>query len=216
MWADRAKAGRQLAVRLRHLRQEHPLVLALPRGGVPVALAVAAALEADFDLLLVRKLSAPCHPELAMGAVSAGGHPRRVINWGIVEEGHISEADIRAAAAREMAELERRRKLWRGGQAHIPIQDRVTIIIDDGVATGASIRVALEAARHAGARRLVLAAPVATPEAVGALRPDCDEAIFLLQPEDFRAVGDYYDDFHQLDDGEVRRLMLGRAHSPAH
>lgn len=212
MWADREKAGRQLAVRLRHLKKDKPLVLALPRGGVPVALAVAAALEADFDLMLVRKLGVPWHPELAMGAVTDGGHPRTIINWRIVEEGHISEADIQAAAAQEIAELDRRRRLWLSEETHIPLRDRVVIIVDDGVATGASIRVALKAARHAGARRLVLAAPVASPDAAGALRPDCDEAVFLILPDDFRSVGEYYEDFHQLDDGEMRHLMQAAAH----
>jgi putative phosphoribosyl transferase len=214
MWSDREKAGRQLAVRLRHLKKLDPLVLALPRGGVPVARAVAAALQADFDLLLVRKLGVPWHPELAMGAVSDGAHPRTIINWRIVEQGHISEADIQVTAAREIAELERRRNLWLSGQTHIPIRDRVIIIIDDGVATGASIRAALEVARHAGARRLVLAVPVAAMEAAETLKADCDEAIFLMTPDDFRAVGDYYEDFHQLDDAEVGRMVQAAGMTP--
>jgi putative phosphoribosyl transferase len=207
MWSSREKAGRQLAVRLRHLKKDSPLVLALPRGGVPVAVEIAGALNADFDLLLVRKLGVPWHHELAMGAVSDGAHPHTVINWDIVREASIGDADIQASAARAIAELEQRRKAWRAGRTQIPIAGRVAILVDDGVATGASIRLALEVARHAGARRLVLAIPVAAPDTADALKEACDEAVFLDTPQDFESVGQYYADFHQLADAEMLALV---------
>jgi putative phosphoribosyl transferase len=204
---NRESAGLQLAAALRHLKSSHPLVLALPRGGVPVAAAIAKELDADLDLLLVRKLGVPHHPELAMGAVSDGAHPRTVINWDVVHTANIAQSEIEAVAAREIAEIERRRRLWLDGRPAASVKGRTAIVVDDGIATGASVLVALDSVRGAGAARVVLAAPVAPPETAAALRTHCDEAAILLQPEDFRAVGEYYADFHQLEDDEVRNLL---------
>jgi putative phosphoribosyl transferase len=207
---NREEAGLRLAGALRHLKDSRPLVLALPRGGVPVAAAIAKELDADLDLLLVRKLGVPRYPELAMGAVSDGAHPRTVINWDVVHTAKIAQSEIEAAAAREIAEIERRRRLWLDGLPATPIKGRATIVVDDGIATGASVLVALDSVRGAGAARVVLAAPVAPPETAAALHAHCDEAVFLLQPENFRAVGEYYEDFHQLEDDEVRNLLHRR------
>lgn len=212
MWPSREKAGRQLAVRLRHLKRDNPLVLALPRGGVPIAVEIALALDADLDLLLVRKLDVPWQRELAMGAVSDGAHPHTVMNWPIVREARISETDIQASAACAIAELEQRRKAWRANGPHIPIAGRVAIVVDDGAATGASMRLALDIARHAGARRSISAIPVAAPDAAEALKAHCDEAIFLATPQDFQSVGQYYEDFHQLADDELQSLLHRAAH----
>lgn len=207
LFCSRAKAGSQLAAKLQHLKGTHPLVLALPRGGVPVAAQIAQALDGELDLLLVRKLGLPFQPELAMGAVTDGTHPRTFVNWAVVNEAKIPEAEVQAVAAREIAELERRCKLWRAEEAAIPIQDRVVVVVDDGVATGSSMRVALEAVRHAGARKIVLAVPVAAPRSAAGLMADCDEAVFLAMPNDFQTVGQYYADFHQLEDWEIHQLL---------
>ena len=211
LFRSRTEAGLQLAAKLQHLKGTHPLVLALPRGGVPVAAQIAEALDGELDLLLVHKLGLPFQPELAMGAVTDGTHPRTFVNWAVVNEAKIPEAEVQAAAAREIAELERQRKLWRAEDAAIPIQDRIVIIVDDGVATGSSVRVALEAVRHAAARKIVLAIPVAASKSAAGLMADCDEAVFLATPKDFQAVGQYYADFHQLEDWEIHRLL----HRPA-
>jgi predicted phosphoribosyltransferase len=208
---DREDAGVQLAGALRHLENSRPLVLALPRGGVPVAAAIAVELGADLDLLLVRKLGVPRYPEVAMGAVSDGSHPRTVINWDIVHTAKITQSEIESAAAHEIAEIERRRRMWLDSRPPASIKGRTAIIVDDGIATGASVFVALDSVRGAGAARIVVAAPVAPPETAAALRARSDEVVILLEPEDFRAVGEYYADFHQLEDDEVRNLLAWQA-----
>ncbi len=214
LFRDRTDAGRQLAAKLRHLAAARPVVLALPRGGVPVALAVARALRAPLDLLLVRKIGAPGQPELAVGAVIDGENPRTVINPEIADMLGLSAAAIADAARREIGEIERRRLLYLRGRNPLPVAGRTVIVIDDGIATGASIRVALSALRAAGAARVVLAVPVAPTDTVEALRGEGDEIVCVSTPADFRAVGAYYADFRQLTDAEVTEL-LGQAETQA-
>jgi putative phosphoribosyl transferase len=210
-WRDRAEAGRLLAGRLQHLRHADPLVLALPRGGVPVAVPIAEALGAPLDLLLVRKLGAPHQPELALGAVVEGEPPQTVVNEDIVAALGVPADFVTEQAADQLSELARRRKLWLHGAPPVPPYGRSVILVDDGIATGATIRAGLLALRRAGAAWRVLAAPVAPAEIAAALRGDCDEAVFLAEPAEFGSVGAFYDDFHQLEDAEVTALLEAAA-----
>ena len=212
-FADRTEAGRRLAEKLRHLAGSALVVLALPRGGVPVGLEVARALGAPLDLVLVRKIGAPGQPELAAGAVADGETPHTVINQRVVHAFGMSEAEIAEAAAREVQEIERRRQLWMQGRKRIPVSGRTVIVVDDGIATGASVQAALKAMQDAGAAHRIVAAPVAPAETAESLRKLCDEAVFLLETDDFLSVGGYYQDFHQLDDAEITEL-LERARTP--
>jgi len=212
LFRDRTDAGRQLAQKLEHLKATKPLVLALPRGGVPVGIEIARALNAPLDLLLVRKIGVPTQPELALGAVVDGDEPHTFINKGIARAAHISEAELAAATKREIEEIGRRRHLWLTGRHQVPIAGRTAIVVDDGVATGASIRVALKAVKAERAARVILAAPVAPSDTAEELRADCDEAVFVATPEDFMAVGSFYQDFRQLEDSEVKDLL---AHAQA-
>ena len=207
MFPDRREAGRRLARRLGHLRSADPLVLALPRGGVPVGLEIATALEAPLDLVLVRKLGVPWQPELALGAVVDGAAPHTVLNDSVVRATRITPAEIEAIARSERAEIERRRRLWLSDRARAPVKGRSAILVDDGVATGASVRAALEALRLQAPKRIVVAMPVAPRDTARELERECDEAVFLLTPEDFFALGQFYEDFHQLTDDEVRALL---------
>lgn len=204
---DRRDAGRRLVPRLEHLRDAHPVVLALPRGGVPVAFEVARALGAPLDLLLVRKLGAPGHPELAVGAVVDGAHPQTVINEDIRHGLAVSDAYIEAESVRELRELERRRTAYGRGQTPVDLRGRTVVVVDDGIATGATTRAALRGLAGAGAARRVLAVPVAPPEVTAELESECDELVVLLLPHVFGAVGRFYDDFAQTEDTEVTALL---------
>jgi putative phosphoribosyl transferase len=206
---DRAEAGRRLAERLLHLKDTDPVVLALPRGGVPVAVPIAEALgPAPLDLLLVRKIGAPGNPEFGIGAVVDGHRPEIVLNEEIVESFGISRGHIERQRASELREIERRRALYLHGRRPVDLAGHTAVVVDDGVATGGTVRVALQALAKAGAaRRIVLAVPVAPPEAAEALRALCDEAVFLDTPAEFYAVGDHYDDFRQIEDEEVVALL---------
>jgi putative phosphoribosyl transferase len=208
---DRAEAGRRLAERLRHLKDANPVVLAVPRGGVPVGLPIAQALGAPLDLLLARKIGAPEQPELALGAVVEGDPPQTVLNDRIVRALGISPAEIAQEAERQLEEIARRRRLWLRGRPPVSPRGRTAIIVDDGIATGATVRAALAALARAGAARRVLAAPVAPKETAEALRGLCDEAVFLAEPPDLGSVGAFYADFHQLDDAEVAELLARAA-----
>lgn len=210
---DRQEAGRKLAKRLRTLQLENPVILALPRGGVPVAAEIAEALGAPLDLLLVRKLGVPGEPELALGAVSDGSHPRTVINWEVVDRAGVRASEIAETASREIAEIERRRKLWLDDRPPMTLKDRTVVVVDDGVATGASTRVALNAVRAAGAKTIVLAAPVGPEEVAKSLEDACDRCVFLIIHDEFVAVGPYYQDFHQLGDDEVHDLIAASRQS---
>ncbi len=207
MFRDRAEAGRRLAERLLHLKGAEPVVFALPRGGVPVASPIAEALGAPLDLLLVRKIGAPGQPELALGAVVEGDPPQTVVNDDIVEGLGVPPGFVTREAARQFDEIGRRRRLWLRGRPAVPPRGRTVLVVDDGIATGATARAALLALERAGAARRVLAAPVAPRDTARALRALCDEAVFLTEPADLGSVGAFYGDFHQLDDAEVLALL---------
>lgn len=206
-FADRRDAGRQLAARLTHLADARPVVLALPRGGVPVAYEVAKALGASLDVLLVRKIGVPHQPELAAGAVAEGNPPFVFANREVAEPLGLTQAWLERAAVHEIAEIARRRLAYRHGQNAPDIKDKCVIIVDDGIATGATTHVALQAARKLGAARIVLAVPVASPAAIAALRDLADEIVALRTPEEFGAVGQFYGDFAQTSDEEAIALL---------
>ena len=193
--------------RLKCLRLDRPIVYALPRGGVPVAAEVAAALGAPLDLVLVRKLGSPFQPELAVGAVVDGGEAETVLNQEIVALTGTSEEYIAAARARELAEIERRRRLYVADRPRPDPRGRAAVVVDDGLATGATARAALHALRRRGPGRLILAVPVASPDTIAAIRSEADEVVCLHVEELYRGIGSFYDDFHQLTDGEVIRLL---------
>lgn len=205
MFADRADAGRRLAAKLSAFARSDAVVLGLPRGGVPVAYEVARALDLPLDVILVRKLGVPFQPELAMGAIGEDGV--RVINARIVELTGVRPAQLDEAQAREERELERRARRFRGDRPRRDIAGHTAMIIDDGIATGSTVRAACAVARAHGARRVVVATPVAPPETVTALREDADEVIALDTPARFAAIGQFYRDFAQTSDDEVVRLL---------
>ena len=204
---DRADAGRCLAAKLAHYKGEEAVVFALPRGGVPVAAPIAAMLQAPLDLVLARKIGAPFQPELAMGAVADGGSPVVVRNEDVIAMAGVDEVEFDAACRRELAEIERRRHLYLGARTRPEAVGRVAIVVDDGVATGATTRAALRAVRARRPKTLVLAVPVAPPDVLEALRGEADETICLEVHADFGAIGYFYADFHQLDDREVIAVL---------
>lgn len=206
---DRSDAGRKLAAALAGYKHQQPVILALPRGGVPVAAEVAAAFNAPLDLILVRKIGVPFQPELAMGAVVDGGAPIFVRNEDVIRLSGIDELEFKAVCDSELAEIERRRQRYLGSRERVDIVGRVTIVIDDGVATGATTRAALRATRMRNPRKLVLAVPVAPTDSLAALRDDADDIICLEDHEFFGAIGFYYSNFRQVSDEEVIE-MLGR------
>jgi putative phosphoribosyl transferase len=207
VFPDRTEAGRRLAEQLKHLKDQQPVVLALPRGGVPVAYEVARVLEAPLDLVLVRKIGAPFQPELAIGAVVDGERPELVLNRDLISDYGIPESYVEGERRRQLAEIERRRQLYLAGRARAPVQDRTAIVIDDGIATGATMEAALHATRRANPRRLVLAVPVAPPDTIERLRPEVDEVVCLRIPAFLGAIGSFYRDFRQLGDEDVIRLL---------
>jgi putative phosphoribosyl transferase len=213
MFRDRKEAGERLAARLAHLKDRQPVVLALPRGGVAIAFEIARLLAAPLDIVLVRKIGVPWQPELALGAVSDGDTPEIFIDEHMAKELAIPEDYVRDETARQMAELERRRAIYCAGRPPVEVKNRTAIVVDDGIATGATMRVALRAVRRRGPARLVLAAPVAAAETLAALGRDADETVCLAAPEGLGAIGYYYDDFHQMSDAEVTDL-LARAPQP--
>jgi putative phosphoribosyl transferase len=209
---DRSDAGRRLANRMLHLRGEDVVVLALPRGGVPVAAEVARALGAPLDVIVVRKLGVPVQPELGMGAIGEGDV--RIINPEVVAITHVTDAEIAAVERRERAELDRRAQRFRGDRPRTPLAGRTAVIIDDGIATGSTARAACQVARAQGAARVVLAVPVAPPSACAALAADADEVICLETPGHFLAIGEWYQDFSQTSDREVVSLLQRAAAEP--
>lgn len=210
MFTDRRDAGRQLARALdAYARRPDVVVLALPRGGVPVGYEIARALGVPLDVLVVRKLGVPGQPELAMGAIASGGI--RVIDRRIVDSIGIPDRVLEAASQRERAELERRERAFRGDRPPLDIGGRIAIVVDDGLATGSSMRAALDAVRTRRPVRIVCAVPVAPPETCAALRQHADEMICLVTPEDMYAVGLWYENFAQTDDDEVRALLEAAA-----
>ena len=207
IFADREEAGHALAERLVKIKYEKPVVLALPRGGVPVAAVVAEALGAPLDVVLVRKIGVPFQPELALGAVVDGGHPEVVINEDVRQLVRVSNEEFEKIKARELAEIERRRELYLGGRDRVPVEGATAIVIDDGIATGATARVALGALRRRAPKKLVLAAAVAPPDTLERLRGEVDEIICLETPDPFYAIGLYYSDFGQVSDEDVVALL---------
>jgi predicted phosphoribosyltransferase len=207
LFLDREDAGRQLAEALASYKSKQPVVLALPRGGLPVAAQVASALNAPLDLVLVRKIGVPTQPELAMGAVVDGAAPIIVRNDDVIRSVGVAGAEFNAACRDELAEFERRRKRYIGKRARAEIAGKTVIVIDDGVATGATMKAALRAIRQRGPAELVLAIPVAPPDAVRELRQEADALICLETPELFGAIGFFYDDFRQVSDEEVIAIL---------
>ena len=207
LFRDRTDAGRQLADKLLRFKDKDPVVLALPRGGVPIGREVAAALNAPMDLILVRKIGAPGQPELALGAVVDGPRPELVINEDVKAMLHVTDDFIAREEARQLDEIRRRRALWLGERPRVAIEGRTALIVDDGIATGATVRAALHAVRRARPAHLVLAAPVAPPDTVERLRADADEVVCLATPEMFWAISMFYGSFPQLDDAEVSAMM---------
>uniref|UniRef100_A0AAU1LRB1 Phosphoribosyltransferase family protein n=1 Tax=Streptomyces sp. NBC_00148 TaxID=2903626 RepID=A0AAU1LRB1_9ACTN len=205
LFTDRTDAGRQLAEALRHLERRDPVVLGLPRGGVPVAYEVARALGAPLDVIVVRKLGVPYRPELGFGAIGEGG--ARVISDEIVRHAGVREKDLEAVERAEEAELLRRAQTYREGRPRLPLKGRTVVVVDDGVATGATARAACQVVRAQGASHVVLAVPVASPDVAARLREDVDEVVCLSTPHLFSAVGEWYRDFSQTSDEEVVSLL---------
>jgi predicted phosphoribosyltransferase len=208
---DRRDAGVRLARAMDHYANRDAVVLALPRGGVPVAAEVATALGAPLDLILVRKISVPFEPELAMGAIADANPPVVVRNENIVRLVGVSEHEFRTACSAAASELERRRRLYLGDRPPLPLEGRVAIIVDDGVATGATTRAAIRAARRRAPASIVLAVPVAPPELLAELRREADDIICLETPMHLGAIGNVYKNFAQVPDHEVIEALVQRA-----
>ena len=204
---DRAEAGRRLAKELTRYKDRGAVVLALPRGGAPVAAVVAAALRAPLDLVLVRKIGVPHQPELAMGAIADGGETIVVRNEDVIAAAGIGEAEFNVVRDRESREIERRRELYLGGRERPEVAERIAIVIDDGIATGATTRAALRAVRARGPKKLVLAVPVAPTDTLDAMRDEADEVICLEAYDVFGAIGFFYADFRQVSDEEVIEIL---------
>lgn len=206
-FADRRDAGRRLGQALQQLGLRDPLVLALPRGGVPVAFEVAQALKAQLDIMLVRKIGAPHFPELGLGAVADGHDPQTVLNADAMAEVRPPAGYIEQESERQLAEIERRRKIYVGDRKPPDLRGRAVVLVDDGIATGGTVKVALLALKREGAGQIVLAIPVAPKEVIERLREFADRVVCLATPDSFRAVGLHYDDFEQTTDDEVVRLL---------
>jgi putative phosphoribosyl transferase len=205
-FADRREAGKELAAKLRYLaNRDDVVVLALPRGGVPVAFEVAEALDAALDIFLVRKLGLPGYAELAMGAIASGGV--RVLNEDVVRWYGVSDRAIEAVAREEQRELERREREYRRGLPLADLRNRVVILVDDGLATGSTMRAAVEAVRQHGPARVVVAVPVGAPSTCEEFADVTDETVCARTPEAFSAVGQWYRDFSQTTDEEVHELL---------
>ncbi len=204
---DRSDAGRRLAAVLARYKAERPVVLALPRGGVPVASEVAAVLEAPLDLILVRKIGHPSQPELAVGAVVDGARPVLVRNEDVIAQTGIDEEAFQSIARRELQEIERRRQIYLGDRKRAEVAHRLAIVVDDGIATGATTRAALRATRMRDPSKLVLAVPVAAPDTLKSLEGEADEIVCLEQPRTFVAVGLHYADFSEVTDEDVREAL---------
>jgi predicted phosphoribosyltransferase len=204
---DRRDAGRRLAEALVRYKPQRPIVLALPRGGVPVAAVIADALDAPLDLVLVRKIGVPFQPELAMGAVVDGGKPIVVRNEDVIKLTGVSESDFNAIRDEQLIEIERRRKRYLGDRPHPQLAGRTVIIVDDGIATGATIRAALRATAQRKPAKLVLAVPVAPSSTLEELRGEADEIVCLEDYPSFGAIGFYYSDFRQVSDEQVTAIL---------
>lgn len=215
-FADRSSAGKILARALSRFRSAKPLILALPRGGMPVAFEIARELDADLDLLIVRKLGAPGEPELGIGAIVDGDKPEVVINFDLVRHMALPVGYIEQEAQRQLIEIERRRTEYIGAAAPQPVAGRTVIVVDDGIATGGTVRAACQTLRKRQPARLVLAVPVAPRDVIQSLGQECDELVCLATPEPFYAVGVHYADFSQTTDADVKRLLTASANRNPH
>jgi len=215
---DRREAGQRLATELLRFKSRHPVVLALPRGGVPVGFEIAEKLEAPLDVVLVRKIGHPMSPELAIGAIADGEKLEQVIDEESVAEFGVPQAYIKEEIGRQKREIEKRRQLYFKDRSPVDIRHHTAIVVDDGIATGATMRAALRAVRRREPEKLVLAVPVAPPSTLESLRPEVDEIVCLETPEDLGAVGLFYADFRPVEDTVVvdllRRAAEARAHAP--
>lgn len=207
MFADRRDAGRRLAAELKSMNYADPVVLALPRGGVPVGYEIARALAAPLDVLLVRKIGAPDQPELGIGAVVDGAEPQIVMDDELVQLVSPPPGYVEQEVRRQLAEIERRRKLYAGARPPVATEGRTAIVVDDGIATGGTARAALRAVRRLRPRHLVLAVPVGSEDVLHSLAREADEAVCIWQPARLHAVGAHYHDFTQTSDDEVIRLL---------
>jgi putative phosphoribosyl transferase len=209
---NRRDAGRQLAAKLAGYADDpRVLVLGLPRGGVPVAFEVARALHVPLDVLVVRKLGVPGHRELAMGAIASGG--TRVLNVDVIQALGIVPAEVESVAASELLELDRQQRAYRGNAPLPKLSERTIIVVDDGLATGSTMRAAVGALRHSKPARVIVAVPVAAAETVRRLGEEADAVICLSAPPDFHAVSTWYEDFSQTSDEEVRKLLESASHA---
>jgi putative phosphoribosyl transferase len=209
-FSNRTEAGRLLAEKLvKYAGRTDVIVLGLPRGGVPVAYEVAKRLGVPFDVFIVRKLGVPGFEELAVGAIASGGV--RVLNEDVMRALPNADETIESVTAKETAELERREQSYRDGRPAPELRDRVAILVDDGLATGATMRAAVKALRQRGATKIVVAVPVGPPDTCRELEEQADETICLCTPEFFQAVGQYYEDFSQTSDEDVRELLTRAA-----
>jgi putative phosphoribosyl transferase len=215
IYKNRTDAGRRLARELSRYAAEDPIILALPRGGVTVAAEIAEALDAPLDLIFVRKIGVPYQRELAMGAVVDGGHPHVIRNEDIIAYAGVSEETFQKVCEEELAEIDRRRARYVAGRPRADVRDRTVIVVDDGIATGATTRAALEAVREKRPRKLVLAVPVAPSATLDELKDAADETVCLQAHEPFYAIGLYYEDFEQVSDAEVLKILsMVRAPEP--
>jgi putative phosphoribosyl transferase len=214
MFRDRKDAGERLAAQLLPFKDKAPVVLALPRGGVAIGFEIARLLGAPLDVVLVRKIGVPWQPELALGALAdcGGGTPEIFIDERMQKALDIPPDYVRDETARQLAELERRRQIYCAGRPPVEIGGRTAIVVDDGIATGATMRVALRAVRRRGPAFLVLAAPVAAADTLAALASEADQTVCVAAPKGLGAIGYYYEDFHQMSDDEVTDLL---ARAPA-
>jgi predicted phosphoribosyltransferase len=215
-FSDRSEAGRLLARALQRYKDKQAVVLALPRGGVPVAAEIAQALNAALDLILVRKIGVPSQPELAMGAVADGVPPLIVRNEDVIALAGIEEADFKEVCEAELAVIAERRRRYLGGRPPVEVAGHIAIVVDDGVATGATTRVALRAARARGPKKLILAVPVAPSDSLAAMKQEADEIVCLEDHESFGAIGYYYANFRQISDREVIDTLARFAPAATH
>lgn len=214
-FADRTAAGRLLAERVVGLKPIDPLVLALPRGGVPVAVEVARALNAPMDLMLVRKIGSPDQPELALAAVSEGSSPQIVLNRPVYELAQVRGSWLMEAVNEQLHEIERRKATYLSDFKRLTLGGRTVVLVDDGLATGTTMRAALKAVSYAHPRRIVVAVPVAPRNQLAELQGEVDDIVCLVAPDSFDAVGSFYEDFHQLSDDEVVDWMKQVRREPA-
>lgn len=206
-FVDRMEAGRRLGKALAAYEDQHPIILALPRGGVPVAGEIAAMLGAPLDLVLVRKIGVPLQPELAMGAVADGPEPLVVRNEDVIALSGVDRREFNRVRDQELAEIARRRQRYLGKRPHPDLNGQVAIVVDDGVATGATTKAALRAVRMQNPKKLVLAVPVAPTDTLSQLKKEADEIVCLEDYEPFGAIGAFYADFNQVSDEQVTQIL---------